>query len=229
MRKKIGIITGSGPEAGIDLWQKILHENRQYLKDEFKGDLEAPNVTIFSIPKLGLSMELEKNYDIVWETLKEAVIEICKYVDYFVIACNTLNVYTSKIESIGYKGKFLSTLDVLNEYIEKNNLNQIAIIAAMPILQMKEYSVFKPLYENFNVELPQDFLKVHNLIYEVKKSGADNAKVIKEFDDIVKSLESKDIFLACTELPLINYKTKDKNLIDVTQLLAKSLIEKTFK
>lgn len=141
MRKKIGIITGSGPEAGIDLWQKILYENKLYLKDKFNGDLDAPNITIFSIPNLGLSMELEKNYDIVWETLKQGIIEICKYVDYFVIACNTLNLYASKIESIGYKDKFLSTLDVVNEYIEENNLKKIAIIAALPILQMKEYSV----------------------------------------------------------------------------------------
>ncbi len=229
MRKKIGIITGSGPEAGIDLWQKILYENKLYLNKEFKGDLDAPNVTIFSIPQLGYSMELEKNYDMVWESLKQGVIEICKYVDYFVIACNTLNLYASKIESIGYKHKFLSTLDVLEDYIKENNLNKIAIIAAMPILQMKEYSVFKPLYENFNVELPSDFSKVHNLIYEVKRSGGKNKEVIKEFDKIVKSLTAKEIFLACTELPLIDYKNNNKNLIDVTELLAKKLIQKSFK
>ncbi len=229
MRKKIGIITGSGPEAGIDLWQKVLYENKLYLKERFKGDLDAPNVTIFSIPQLGFSMQLEKNYDMVWETLKEAVIEICKYVDYFVIACNTLNLYSSQIEKLGYKHKFISTLDVVKEYIEEHNLNKIAIIAAMPILKMQKYSVFKSLYENFEVELPNDFLKIHNLIYEVKKSGGKDTKVIDEFESIVNSLKSKEIFLACTELPLINYKTKTKNLIDVTKLLAKKLINKSFK
>ncbi len=60
MRKKIGIITGSGPEAGVDLWQKILKINKDILKEDFHGDLDAPNVTIFSVPELGHSMELEK-------------------------------------------------------------------------------------------------------------------------------------------------------------------------
>lgn len=69
--KKIGIITGSGPEAGIDLWQKILIENKAILKDKFQGDLDAPNLTIFSVPQLGYSMELEKNYDLVWDILKK--------------------------------------------------------------------------------------------------------------------------------------------------------------
>lgn len=28
---RIGIITGSGPEAGVDLWTKVLRANRQLL------------------------------------------------------------------------------------------------------------------------------------------------------------------------------------------------------
>ena len=56
MRKKIGIITGSGPEAGVDLWMKILEENKRVLKENFRGDLDAPDVTIFSIQQLGHSM-----------------------------------------------------------------------------------------------------------------------------------------------------------------------------
>lgn len=79
------------------------------------------------------------------------------------------------------------------------------------------------------MELPKDFLKVHNLIYEVKKRGGKDTKVIEEFKKIVINLDSKEIFLACTELPLINYKTNNKNLIDVTELLAKKLVQKSFK
>ncbi len=78
MRKKIGIITGSGPEAGIDLWQKTLDINKKILKENFRGDLDAPNVTIYSIPELGYSMELEKNYTKVWDILQKAIKNICK-------------------------------------------------------------------------------------------------------------------------------------------------------
>lgn len=229
MRKKIGIITGSGPEAGVDLWLKVLQENKNYLKDDFHGDLDAPDVSIFSRPKLGHSMELEKNYDMVWQTLKEAVEDICEYVDYFVIACNTLNVYENKIQEIGLKHKFISTLDVVKDYIEQNSLQRVSILGALPVMQMKEFSVYKPLNDTFDVEVPKEFESLHKLIYDVKKYGGNTQHIIDEFRKIIDKLESKDIFLACTELPLIQLESKDKNLIDVTELLAKKLVQKSFE
>ncbi|WP_072682736.1 aspartate/glutamate racemase family protein [Arcobacter sp. LA11] len=228
MRKKIGIITGSGPEAGVDLWQKILEENKLFLKDDFQGDLDAPNVTVLSVPELGHSMELEKNYNRVWETLENAIRDICKRVDYFAIACNTLNLYSNKIEKIYLKHKFISTFDVVKDYLVENSLKKVCIVGALPVIQMKEYSVFKPLIDTFNIEVPKDLKKVHELIYDVKKYGGDSHKVINDFRIIVDKVESNNIFLACTELPLIKLKYKDKNLIDVTQLLARKLVEKSF-
>lgn len=213
MRKKIGIITGSGPEAGVDLWQKILKINKDILKEDFHGDLDAPNVTIFSVPELGHSMELEKNYDMVWETLEKTVRDITKHVDYFVIACNTLNLYANKIEEIGLGDKFISTLDVVRDYIKENSLEEACIIGALPVLQMGgKYSVFKPLNEMFNVEVPKNFDSVHRLIYDVKRKGGENHKVIDDFRHIVDEIKSENIFLACTELPLIKLKYGQKKL-----------------
>lgn len=228
MKKRIGIITGSGPEAGVDLWQKILKANKDILKENFHGDLDAPNVTIFSVPELGHSMELELNYEMVWKVLEKSVRDICNHVDYFVIACNTLNLYANRIEEIGFGDKFISTLDVVKEYIEKNDLEKVCIIGALPVLQMGQYSVFKTLNESFNVEVPKKFEKVHQVIYDVKKYGGDNHKVINDFRHIVSEIDSENVFLACTELPLIKLKYGQKNLIDVTDLLAKTLVDKTF-
>ena len=93
---------------------------------------------------------------------------------------------------------------------------------------MKEYSVFAPLNKDFDVEVPKDFKKVHQLIYDVKKDGA-TPRILNNFKVIVEELDSKDIFLACTELPLLKLDLKEKNLIDVTQLLANKLVEKSFE
>lgn len=228
MRKKIGIITGSGPEAGLDLWQKVLKVNKELLNDDYKGDLDAPNVTILSVPELGHSMELEKNYNMVWKTLEKAVRDICQKVDYFVIACNTLNLYSNKIEKIYLKHKFISTFDVVKDYLQENSLEKACIMGAKPVVELKEYSVFKPLKDEFNIEVPKESDKLHQLIYDVKKKGGQCHKVINDFRCIVDKVESENIFLACTELPLINLNFKEKNLIDVTDLLARKLVEKTF-
>lgn len=229
MRKKIGIITGSGPEAGIDLWQKVLEANKVLLKDRFRGDLDAPDVTIFSRPELGHSMELEKNYDSVWETLKVAVEEIAEHVDYFVIACNTLNVYENEIAQIGLGHKFLSTLDAVKTYIQIHKLDKIALIAALPVLEMGKYSVFQSLNQNFHIEVPHDFDRVHQLIYNIKQFGGEQSQTIAELTSIIESISAEHIFLACTELPLVPVNCPEKQLIDVTQLLASLLIERSFE
>ena len=228
MRKKIDIITGSGPEAGIDLWQKILAENKAYLKDNFSGDLDAPDVTIFSRPELGLSMELEKNYDRVWKTVKIAVEEIVKHVDYFVIACNTLNVYQQKIKQLGLGHQFLSTLDVVKSYITTHQLSNIALLGALPVLQMDKYSAFESLNQPFNIEVPKDFAAIHQLIYDIKQYGGEQQRIINEFQSIITGIKSEHILLACTELPLVKIDKSDKKLIDVTDLLAEELIKKSF-
>ena len=60
MRPTLGIITGSGPEAGIDLWAKVLRKNMAAFGQDFRGDLDAPRVVVASEPELGLSMDLAR-------------------------------------------------------------------------------------------------------------------------------------------------------------------------
>ena len=36
-RATIGIVTGSGPEAGLDLWAKILKRNKATIGADFQG------------------------------------------------------------------------------------------------------------------------------------------------------------------------------------------------
>ena len=42
----IGIITGSGPEAGMHLWKMILDDVRNDLGKLYLGDLQAPEFII---------------------------------------------------------------------------------------------------------------------------------------------------------------------------------------
>ena len=65
----LGIIAGSGPEAGVDLWRKILVANRIALNERFRGDIDAPHMVIISEPTLGLSMDLVANREPVWASL----------------------------------------------------------------------------------------------------------------------------------------------------------------
>ena len=52
--QKIGIISGAGPEAGLDLLQKLFKVHRKFLGPTgYTTDRDAPHVVLFQEPELG--------------------------------------------------------------------------------------------------------------------------------------------------------------------------------
>ena len=74
----IGIITGNAPDSGILLWQHINRRVQEVMGQRFQGDLSYPPVSVRSVPGLGLSMELDKRSEQVWEQLEPAVRSLCE-------------------------------------------------------------------------------------------------------------------------------------------------------
>lgn len=225
-RKRIGIITGSGPDAGLDLWQKVLKANKEMLGPEYKGDLDAPEVNIMSVPELGLSMELEKNNDAVWKTLSKTARHMDEHTDYYAIACNTLNYYQPQLESLGLSSELVSFPDVVIDMVQKKEIRKLALLGAKPVTDMGDWSPYRKLLEFVEVETPAHPESLHQLIYDVKAYGGDHPSVMKQFLDLLDSLEADVVLLACTELPLIPI-ISHKELVDVTELVANCLAEKS--
>eukprot|EP00466_Bigelowiella_natans_P011224 jgi/Bigna1/132598/aug1.18_g7306 len=97
-RKRIGIMGGSGPDAGVDLMKKILRTNRAFLGPGV-GDKDAPFITLMNVPTIGGphgSWDLQKGtkeYKELIDGMKQAAKNIAICTDYFCIACNTLHKY----------------------------------------------------------------------------------------------------------------------------------------
>jgi aspartate racemase len=229
-RKKIGIITGSGPEAGIDLWNKLLQANRQLHGSAFRGDLDAPNVTILSEPMLGLSMELEANDLAVWECLQEAARSIAQRVDYYAIACNTLNHYQPQLEALGLPAKLVSFADAVLDFLRDEHVERVALLGARPVTDLGPWSHYRRLVERVHIELPKPAQaeQLHQLIYDVKTFGGEHPEIGARFRAILDALEADTVLLACTELPLIPLAADDgagKRIVDVTALVARKLAQ----
>ncbi len=223
----IGIITGSGPEAGIDLWDKLLQASRKIQGNHFRGDLDAPNVTILSEPLLGLSMDLAENHDAVWRCLSKAVLEIARRVDYYAIACNTLNYYQPQLDAWNLPTKLISFADVALEYLHENDIPRIALLGAKPVTDLGPWSHYRKLVGQVEIELPdpEHAAQLHQLIHDVKTFGAHSPEIQARFQEIVDALKSDTVLLACTELPLIPIKSERSTLVDVTQLVADKLAQ----
>lgn len=226
-KKKIGVITGSGPESGIDLWTKILKANKEYLGKAYSGDIDAPHLIIYSIPALGSSMDIQHHEELIWNYLKEAVVEISEKVDFFCIVCNTLHYYEDKILKMNLKAEFVSMIDVTINYIKSKNIKYAALLGVKSVTDLGKWSPYVKLKKNIVLEeiSKDDKQKLDDLVKNIKKFSNDPSYT-EELRNLINHLKSENILLACTELPLLKIKNANRNLIDVTELLAKELINK---
>jgi aspartate racemase len=223
-RYTIGIIAGSGPEAGIDLWSKILLVNRKRMGSRFRGDIDSPRVVVHSEPLLGHSMDLTANDSIVWEALRRTVHNIAPQVDIFTIACNTLHYYADRIIKESGETEFLDVGSVVRDYMRRNGSGPAALMGAIPVASLDRWSPYHALHREVAFETPSDLNRLHELIHQIKIVGGDNDRIRHDFVDIVTGLDSDTVFLACTELPLVHAAVPGKELVDVNMLLAEQLV-----
>jgi aspartate racemase len=223
-RLRIGIIAGSGPEAGIDLWSKILRANRETLGEQFGGDVDSPPVVIFSEPVLGLSMDLPRNDEVVWRRLEKAVRDLVPHVDIFTIACNTLHYYADRIRKICGNAVFLDVADVVRSHIKASASGSVALMGAASVASLDEWSPYLAVHREVLFETPADLESLHNLIHDIKLIGGETPDVRSRFIEVVSRLNAPTVFLACTELPLVHASVPGKVLVDVNKLLAENLV-----
>ncbi|KIC41383.1 hypothetical protein RA27_08900 [Ruegeria sp. ANG-R] len=227
-RRRIGLIAGSGPEAGADLWMKVIEETKDLMGEKYLGDLDGPRVRIISSPILGLSMELETNDVAVWPELERVFTDLASQTDYIAIACNTLNYYERQIKADPREAELVSVGDVVEDYLRREEHSCVALLGAAPVSKMDSWSAYHRLSNEFEVEIPENPAELHQIIYDVKRLGGGDPNVIKRFEALIGTLQSDIVLLACTELPLIELESDEKTLVDVTRLLARNLVEKSF-
>ena len=224
IRLRIGIIAGSGPEAGIDLWSKVLIANREILSERFGGDIDSPPVVIFSEPVLGLSMDLPANHETVWTCLEQAVLNIAPHVDVFTIACNTLHYYTRRIREICGPAVFLDVADVVRSHMNARPAEPVALMGSASVASLDQWSPYLALHREVSFETPSDLAGLHDLIHDIKLAGGETEDIRQRFIEIVSDLDAKTIMLSCTELPLVHANVPGKALVDVNKLLAEHLV-----
>lgn len=223
-RPRLGIITGSGPEAGMDMWAKLLDENRRRLGQAFRGDLDAPAVSIISDPELGLSMELQKTEQQVWNALRQDVLALDGQVAAFTIACNTLNLFAERIRQLNLRSVFVSFCDVLEDFLRNSGEQRVCLLGAKPVAELGEWSPYRSLRQHVAFE-PVQAQALHQLIYDIKALGPRHPELRPRFARLLEGIESDTVLLACTELPLIADIDTDKKLIDVTQLVVDAMLD----
>ncbi|WP_440055354.1 hypothetical protein ACSLBF_04210 [Pseudoalteromonas sp. T1lg65] len=222
---RIGIITGAGPDAGIDLWQKILKHNKSLYNGNYQGDLSAPQVLVHSIPQLGLAMDIKNNEQILWRQLKYTLSLMDGHVDFVAIACNVLHYFSDKIHALNLGMEFVSIVDVVEQYIEK--YGDVALLSISKVIEFGKYSPYASSAKKYPVETPSP-KAMDALVSDIKRLGGNDPITVAQFDSIIAQLKAKKLVLACTDLPLLPLEKYSKEFVDASDMLAKSLAEKAF-
>lgn len=220
---RIGIISGSGPEAGIDLWRKILDAYRRQHGSHFHGDLDAPDVSIYSIPELGLSMDLEKNEKLVWAYLESNIWELAQRVNIICIACHTLHYFDKRIISLGLPSKYVSMVDSVTKYVRESGISKLAILGVCSVVEPGRWSPYAALQNLVEIERP-DCRRIEELVLRIKQIGSEDGSVRPALKALLADLDSENVLLACTELSMVQVQASKKRLIDGTLLLANDVV-----
>jgi len=246
---RIGIIGGSGPEAGLDLFKKVLAANRQHLGDGYRGDCDGPNVVVSSNPSMAGP---HGTFDMVpcldregplWPALEAVVTQLAPQVDYFCICCNTLHFIAppmlAMMKERGIKARFVSIVDAVGVYCRKHGIASVRVLGSLvstdcgpngmsPYKSLEDQGIALGVHEPEQQELQQQTINM------IKRCGPENTEAHKMMQSIVDVAASTPIetgeqetcypqglLLACTEMPLV------KNVLQAppnVQLLDPTLI-----
>ena len=225
---RIGILTGSGPDAGLDLWAKVLAANKRLRGPAaFRGDVDAPAVVIHSVPALGWSMDLEAHHEAVHATMLEACAELGAACSVFGVSCNTLHLYAEDMALAGRPATFVSMVELTVEACAGRE--RVALLGSRTTMALdgpwSAYTALRGVVGE--VELPDAAAQValHELIYDIKRIGAEAC--VPRWRALLAELEAPTVVLACTELPLVaaaDPRAATERFLDPTALLAEGLV-----
>lgn len=227
--KTIGIIGGIGPQATIDLEQKI-HEVSNKLIPPHINRSYPPMVTYYyrNDPRnledsTQMSESLEPN-----KLLLKVAKKLGPLADFLIISSNTPHFFKEEIEEASGI-KLLSIVDVTIEKIVSLNPTSIGVLAIGDTLNHELYQ--KPLIENgiTPVIIPQELVKELDKSVWAVMEGVPPKDVQAPVHKAIEYLENKNvdaIILGCSEIALmISEDLPAENLINPIQLLAERAVE----
>ncbi len=200
--KIIGVLGGMGPDATVDLFQKIID------KTAVEKDQDHHRILIYNNPKIPDRTEaiLNGGESPLKELIKTAEVLKKAGASFIVIPCNTAHYYFEELQQeVGIE--ILNMLEEVAKKIERDlNIKKVGVMGTRGVLESGIYD--KELKKlNFEVVKPAEEQKdkIMELIYSVK-TGQKTLGMQQQLSAIAESMVKKGaeaVVLGCTELPLI--------------------------
>ena len=246
-KPRVGIIGGSGPEAGADLFLKLQAAHRAKLGAAYATDRDALDVLLWSVSGVGGPRDVgdvapgSEGFRRTLKALCVTLKELAPLVDVIVVACNTLHAFEA--EMLGFldlidqpRSKLLSMVSAASSACL--NRGAVAVLGG-PVTTHPDLSPYAALGLCCELVRLTDVQKdaLRAVIWAVKREGAaseDTAAAFVALLDDVAAAGAATVLLACTELPLVdvaaycaaaNRKVPAVDLLDPTRLVAAAVVD----
>lgn len=204
----------------------MLNAARSLPDRPYGGDADAPRVEVVSEPRLGASMDLPGTDEEVWAVLSATATALADRVDVYAIACNTLNVYATRLAALDLPAALITPQEAVSSWCHANVVSTVGLLGARPVGSLGEWSPYRDLQHDLEIEVASDPEAIHELILDIKRDGGAAPSHRSRLAALAADFRATHLMLACTELPLVATPVAGKDLIDPTDLLAAALVRR---
>ena len=122
--------------------------------------------------------------------------------------------------------ELVTVTDVCAAFAAERGLRRLGLLGAAPVVELGTRSAYAALADELELVTPGTPAALHQLIHDIKLAGGSTPDLERRLRRVVEDLDVDPVLLACTELPLVDCGNVAAETVDVTDLLARTLVER---
>jgi len=225
VKKTAGIIGGMGPQATIDLFQKIVTHTQSDSDNNHIHILIDNNTNIPDRTKSILN-----NSKLPLKYMQDSAMKLESIgADFLAMPCNTAHFFYSELSN-SVNIPIINMIEETAKYLKKRNETKLLLLATTGTIKTQ---IYQNIFSTFDLKIvtPDEIFQkeIMSAIYDFVKKGIPYSKIniFKEYLNTHLQSDIDNIILGCTELPILFYENKfNYKVVDPTLVLAKTIIIK---
>lgn len=222
--KVVGILGGMGPEATVDLMQRIIRLTPA------EDDIDHVRCIVDNNPKV--PSRIKAIIEGTGESPAPCLAEMGRRLeswgaDFLAIACNTAHAYYDEIRDAVHI-PVLNMIDLVIDHVRQTGIRRVGILASIAVQMTGLYHHrFEPLGIETVYPEPAQQAELFRLIRRIKTGDTGDA-VISRYRDFCRHLQTLGAelgIIACTELSILDIGDAPLALIDAAELLAQRIVD----